>query len=403
MKLCFNDLLYAFSYGLDCVEDELVGVSDHHCKRIAYLTARMGKAAGISEEELLDLVACAILHDNALAEYIENEYNKKLINGERGEIEVGRHCLFGERNLRALAFVTNVNGAILYHHECADGSGPFGKKTKDTPFAARLIHLADQLDATFDLSEVDEKKKQQILTYLDEKTDILFDTFSVSLLKQSMDDAMLQNLKTDQVLAVLKEIIPNQIRDYSSEEVMAMASFFAAIIDYKSRFTKMHSMGIATKCKKMAVFYNYDEEKQAKLYFAGAVHDIGKLVVDSRILEKPGKLTRDEYNDIKNHADYTYELLSPIHGLEEITLWASNHHEKLNGTGYPNGKSAVDLSKEERLLACLDIYQALTEKRPYKDGMSHGQAIAILNDMCVNGELDSQITQDIDYVFQQNR
>ena len=79
--------------------------------------------------------------------------------------------------------------------------------------------------------------------------------------------------------------------------------------------------------------------------------------------------------------------------------WAANHHEKLNGKGYPQGLSEKDLSFEEQLMACIDIYQALTEKRPYKDGLSHERTISIMETMAAKGELNEGIIRDIDKVM----
>lgn len=149
----------------------------------------------------------------------------------------------------------------------------------------------------------------------------------------------------------------------------------------------------------MAMYYDCSPEETTKLYFAGALHDIGKLVIDRDILEKPGKLSAQEYEHIQNHAYYTYDILRRIKGLEDVTLWASLHHEKLNGTGYPFGKTAVDLNRNERLLGCLDIYQALTEKRSYKDGLSHEKSIDILRDMATKGFIDANIVKDLDRAF----
>ena len=149
----------------------------------------------------------------------------------------------------------------------------------------------------------------------------------------------------------------------------------------------------------MAHYYGFDKEKAIRYYFAGAMHDIGKLVVSNDILEKPGKLTADEFTKMKNHASATYYVLSQIKDISDILEWASNHHEKLNGKGYPRGLPAEKLSFEEQLMACIDIYQALTEKRPYKDGMSHEKTISIMMDMADKGELNEKIVHDIDAVM----
>lgn len=88
-------------------------------------------------------------------------------------------------------------------------------------------------------------------------------------------------------------------------------------------------------------------------------------------------------------------LLKDIEGLEEICRWASLHHEKLDGSGYPFGYSSKDLGKEERLLACLDVYQALNEDRPYKKAMPHDKAIKMMRGMGERGKLDENIIKDI--------
>lgn len=155
-------------------------------------------------------------------------------------------------------------------------------------------------------------------------------------------------------------------------------------------------MGIAKKAEMMGEYYGLDDDICSCLYIAGALHDIGKLMIPENILEKPGKLTREEYSEIQNHAMGTYRMLSNIGGLEDITRWAALHHEKLDGSGYPFGLKGNQLGKMERLMACLDIYQALCEERPYKKGFSHKAAIDILKEMGANNQLDPEIIKDID-------
>ena len=201
------------------------------------------------------------------------------------------------------------------------------------------------------------------------------------------------------LLSCLHEEFQEEVLDYSYEEVHNLAGFFAKIVDYKSEFTQEHSRGIAEKAEIMAHYYGFDDEKIIRFYFAGAMHDIGKLVVVNDILEKPGKLTVDEFAEMKNHAAATRYILSQIKEIPDIVNWASNHHEKLNGKGYPQGLTSEEIGFEERVMACLDIYQALTEKRPYKDGMSHEKSISIMMDMVDKGELDEKIVQDIAIVM----
>ena len=112
-----------------------------------------------------------------------------------------------------------------------------------------------------------------------------------------------------------------------------------------------------------------------------------------------GRLTDEEFSKMKNHAGYTYMILSEVEDFEEIRDWAALHHEKLDGSGYPFGRTAEELNEPERILACVDIYQALTEERPYKKGMSHEQACGILEDMAQKGWIDAKITGQVKECF----
>jgi HD-GYP domain-containing protein (c-di-GMP phosphodiesterase class II) len=93
---------------------------------------------------------------------------------------------------------------------------------------------------------------------------------------------------------------------------------------------------------------------------------------------------------------HTYELLKNVDGFGHIRDWASNHHEKLDGTGYPFGKGADELDFYSRLMACIDIYQAVSEARPYHEQRDHGETMAILYGMAQKGFVDETIVKDLD-------
>jgi HD-GYP domain-containing protein (c-di-GMP phosphodiesterase class II) len=180
---------------------------------------------------------------------------------------------------------------------------------------------------------------------------------------------------------------------------MDIADLTIRIIDYKSTFTRKHTAQIAARSWIMAEYYGYDHAMRSEIYFAAAMHDIGKLTIPSAILEKPGALTDEEFQIIKSHAYKTWEILKDIDGLERVCRWASNHHEKLDGTGYPFGKNAGSLDFPSRLIACLDIYQAVSEDRPYHAGRSHESTIAIMRDMAERNFIDGNIARDVDIVM----
>lgn len=396
MKVNMSGLMYALSYALDCVERELIGVSTGHGKRVAYISIVLGKELKMKKEQLADLMVCAVMHDNALTQYIYEEYNH---SGNNLAKTLGVHCQFGEENLKKFPFQTNMEGVILYHHETADGTGPYKVRGEETPLGAQLIHFADALDKQCDLANVNHTKYEQALNYLEKEKNSIFIENQVNLFKECFTSTDLEKLSEDKIDNELKKLLPDVIIDYSYAQMLDIMDIFAKIIDYKSEFTSNHSLGIAKKAMEMGKYYHYDEETCYRLYIAGALHDIGKLAISNQVLEKPDKLTEDEFAYIKNHAWFTHQILSKIDDFDDILHWCSYHHEKLDGTGYPFGKTAKDLDKNDRLLACLDIYQALGETRPYKQGLSHEKCIEIMRDMAEKKFIDNSIVEDINTYF----
>lgn len=193
--------------------------------------------------------------------------------------------------------------------------------------------------------------------------------------------------------------VPRIKQQLDFAQVKALAKFFAKIVDYKSPFTSTHSLGVADDAECLARFMGFDEDTAQKMYLAGALHDIGKVAIGNEILEKPGRLTDSEYAEMKHHAAYTYYVLSEVQDFAELRDWAAFHHEHLDGTGYPFGKNESELNTQERIMACVDIYQALTENRPYKAGMFHEKACSILLDMAEKGWLDRAIVEQVNACF----
>ncbi|MDR0290780.1 MAG: HD domain-containing protein, partial [Treponema sp.] len=183
--------------------------------------------------------------------------------------------------------------------------------------------------------------------------------------------------------------------DVQDQSILSLANLITRIIDYKSVFTQRHSTQIAHKAWFMGGYYGYVTVERMKLYLAAAFHDIGKLEVPTAILEKPDKLTDAEFSVIKNHVHSTWKLLKDIDGFQSVCDWASNHHEKLNGKGYPFGKKADDLDFNSRLMACIDIYQAVSEERPYHPARNHDSTMQVLCKIAEAGEIDKNIVNDI--------
>jgi HD-GYP domain-containing protein (c-di-GMP phosphodiesterase class II) len=220
-----------------------------------------------------------------------------------------------------------------------------------------------------------------------------------TFLKITQNESFWLNLKDQFILSAIKTESPQVTRNYSLSELHEITSLFSDIIDSKSRFTNYHSTKLSRNVEIMADYYDFGKEKRDKLLIAADLHDIGKMAISNSILDKPGSLTKEEYKKVKAHTFYTRKALETIDGFEEITEWASNHHERNDGSGYPYGLTEKKLDFPSQILAALDVYQALRENRPYREPMNHNEAVKILKTMAANNKLNKQIVDDIDQLF----
>jgi len=121
--------------------------------------------------------------------------------------------------------------------------------------------------------------------------------------------------------------------------------------------------------------FNVDGEKLEKLYWAGLLHDIGKIYVPQVILNKTDKLNESEFDVVKIHPVKGYELVREIDGFEDVALWIRHHHERWDGKGYPDGLKGEEIEFEARILCVADSYQAMRSDRPYKKGKTVEESI----------------------------
>jgi putative nucleotidyltransferase with HDIG domain len=155
----------------------------------------------------------------------------------------------------------------------------------------------------------------------------------------------------------------------SPERIDSICQAFAQVIDAKSPYTFHHSVGVAEAATAIAEQMCLAPPTCTLVRRAALLHDIGKLSVSNAILEKPGKLTPEEWTIMRMHPAYTRTILRNIRGFDQLAYIAAAHHERLDGTGYPEGLTAESMSIPARIIAVADVYQALTEKRPYRESL----------------------------------
>lgn len=154
-------------------------------------------------------------------------------------------------------------------------------------------------------------------------------------------------------------------------ELLANETFeaIAKAVDVNDPYTAGHSRRVARYSRKIAECMGYSDEELEEIYCAGLIHDVGKLGIDNRIINKPGKLSEEEYSEIKKHPLMGYEILKKISIRGNFAYGAKWHHERMDGKGYPDGLLGDNIPKISKIIAVADAYDAMTSKRAYRDIM----------------------------------
>ncbi len=148
---------------------------------------------------------------------------------------------------------------------------------------------------------------------------------------------------------------------------MHVVHSLADAIDAKDTYTNGHSGRVAKYSKEIARRYGYSEKAQGDIYMMGLLHDVGKIGVPDAVINKPAKLTDEEFALIKNHPSMGSRILKNIKEMPALATGARWHHEKFGGGGYPDGLSGNDIPEEARIIAVADAYDAMSSRRSYRD------------------------------------
>ena len=140
-------------------------------------------------------------------------------------------------------------------------------------------------------------------------------------------------------------------------------------IDAKDAYTNGHSGRVAEYAEMIAKRCGYSDEQLNNLYMMGLVHDVGKIGIPDAVINKPGKLTPEEYEIIKTHPVLGAKILGTIQGMPSLHVGARWHHERYDGTGYPDGLAGEEIPEEARIIAVADAYDAMTSRRSYRDAL----------------------------------
>jgi len=165
-----------------------------------------------------------------------------------------------------------------------------------------------------------------------------------------------------------------------SEQKLIIGAIISLInaLEARDEYTAGHSEEVTRLSAAMGKEFSFSASEMNRLVLAASLHDIGKIGIRDDVLLKPSKLTKDEFEHVKQHTVILQDILEPLHCLEDILFAASSHHEWWDGSGYPRALKGTDIPLIGRIIAIADVYAALTSKRPYRDKMSKEQALEII-------------------------
>jgi len=276
-------------------------------------------------------------------------------------------CERGSYIARQLGFSESVAAGIYSLDEHWNGRGyPLGLHGQEIPIFSRIANLAQTIDVFLTArgpgAAMDAAQRRSGRWFDPELVRAAGSLANTGALWIGLDD-------TD-LMTKVQALEPEQRQMRASEDsIDNICMAFADIIDAKSPFTYRHSNGVADAATEIGCWLGLSAREMKLLRRAALLHDIGKLGVSNSILEKPAKLTSDEWKVVREHPFNTFEILKRIPGFASVSEDAAAHHERLDGSGYWRGYSADQLSLPARILAVADVYDALHAKRPYRDSM----------------------------------
>ncbi|MFW6026121.1 MAG: HD-GYP domain-containing protein [Candidatus Woesearchaeota archaeon] len=385
-EMRISDLFIALSEALDMGKIEVLD----HSRRVAYFSLKIAKELNLNKAKVNEVVLAALINDIGIRRAKNKVEIQKTFNLEKRLAE--RHSKTGYKLTQNISILPNISNIILHNHHKFEGNNFNGTKGKDIPLASRIIFLADRLESLIKPGEYILFQVNEIISQIEAKSGQWFDPEVVGAFKNlAKRESFWLNIKTEEYNRVLENWGKETNMKIDLENLESIASVMANLIDRISPFTSRHSSGVATIAAMLTHELGFNELEQRAMRIAGLFHDLGKLIIPAEIIEKEEKLNDDEYMIIKQHPYYSYRLLTKIRGLGNIPEWAAFHHERLNGNGYPFHLGAENLNFGSRILAVSDVFQALTEDRPYRNAFSMGQALNIIDEMKDENELDEEV------------
>lgn len=390
INISLLDLVMSISNVIDLMSPD---VANHHL-RVAYTALRISDKLRLSDTSKQEIALAGLLHDIGI---LSSEERKQIFEFDSKIID--DHAEAGYILLRKFRYFNSVSNIIRYHHASWSQSKlqclcEEGVNAREIPKESHILHLADRINVLIDSSSAVLDQVEDIVRAICNETRGRFDPLAVeAFVELSGQDSFWLDLMSpglERIFSAHTEAIEIEL-DWL--ELQDFAKLMAHVIDFRSRFTATHSSGVAEVAAALAELAGFTQTECEKIKIAGYLHDIGKLAIPKEILEKDTQLSDREYRIMKTHVYHTQRVLDHIVGLEDIVDWASHHHERLDGNGYPDRYLAHQIPLGSRIIAVADVFTALSEERPYRRVKKKHEVIAIMRQLAEQQALDSELIE----------
>lgn len=382
-------LVHSFSTALDLVSPVLV---NHHL-RVAYIASELSRQLNLPSNQEEQIIMASALHDIGAFSFKER---RQFIEFE-AEFElsgVHQHAEVGYFLLKQFKPFTQLAKFIRFHHVFWNEGEGQEFKGKSVPPASHLIHLSDRLAVLISDKKPIWEQVENIAQKIQGQNGRMFSPALVeALLNIAPREYFWMDLISPDLGSILSKRVNQQKIRLKTDQLLTLAQTFAHVVDFRSPFTASHSSQVAKTAEILGKSLGFSQTESELLKVAGYLHDLGKLAISEEILEKPGPLNASELKQIKSHPYYTYRILERIDHFEVINRWASLHHERLDGQGYPFHLAADKIPLGAKIMAVADVATALIENRPYQKGMDPQKTIGILKTMVKNQALDEKVVK----------
>jgi HD-GYP domain-containing protein (c-di-GMP phosphodiesterase class II) len=314
-----------------------------------------------------------------------------LVGGQRDAKDmIANHWYAVDTLAGQLGLDAGTRATLSQTFERWDGKGvPSGCKGEELLLASRIVHIADVLEV---FHRIGGPKEAAAVARARNGTQFAPDVVEVVT---AHADSLFEGLEDVTTWDAVIAAEPGLTRVLSADELDSALEAIADFIDVKSPFTLGHSRGVADLAASAADAVGLDPAEAGQVRRAGLLHDIGRLGVSNGVWDKPGELSASERERVRLHAYLTDRMLAASPGLAELGQTAGQHHERLDGSGYPRGLQAESLTQPGRLLAAADAYHAKLEPRPHRGAYQPDEAAGWLRDEVRAGRLDGDAVDGV--------